>query len=273
MTRAGSATHVGGDRTQPTHVPRRCAPPQTTPLSCPVLLNHNRSRILTFLPSQPQPTSPTATLAATATSFSSLATTIPTAAANCRPIAPLQRSSAAHACNPCPLLPIVGPMLLSSAHLSPVTPSHALRYCPVALSRTPSFLICHRPTLLILLLYVDQPSAEHNQHCCSFHSSRSALFLHCCRPPPFEAPTTSLPCCSPPARRSSRRRCLFPGRYCPRCRSRFQPHPLPLHVLAATTIAPCSSLGCRSNRCPSLPLPPLTTTTASPSPTSFSTYW
>ncbi|RWW72906.1 hypothetical protein BHE74_00019250, partial [Ensete ventricosum] len=47
----------------------------------------------------------------------------------------------------------------------------------------------------------------------------------------------------------------------------------PLQLLIATAAAPCSSLGCRSNRCPSLPPPPLTTTTAPQSPTSFSTYW
>ncbi|RWW17202.1 hypothetical protein GW17_00018880 [Ensete ventricosum] len=46
----------------------------------------------------------------------------------------------------------------------------------------------------------------------------------------------------------------------------------PLHLLTATSTH-CSSPGCRNNRYPSLSPPSLATTTAPPSPTSFSTYW
>ncbi|RRT46412.1 hypothetical protein B296_00022439 [Ensete ventricosum] len=176
------------------------------------------------------------------------------------------------------LLPIVGPTLLSSAHLSPAAPSHSLRRCLAALNRYPSFLlICHRPTLLILLLSAGQLSSEHNQHRHSFRSNRPALFLHYYRPPPlnyqqqrcyFAAPhllgaphdadASSLTVATATA--SNRAPC---------CYTSLLP---PLHLLTATS-AHCSSLGCRNNRYPSLPPPSLATTTAPPSPTSFSTYW
>ncbi|RWW78643.1 hypothetical protein BHE74_00013131 [Ensete ventricosum] len=132
---------------------------------------------------------------------------------------------------------------------------------------------------MILLLSVGQSSVEHSQHRRSFRSNRPALFLQCYRPPSFEALTIApLPCCSLPVGCFSRHRCVLPYRCCPCCRSRFNRAPcrcislLPsLHLLTAA--APCSSLGCRNNRCPSQLPPPLATTTAPPSPSSFSIYW
>ncbi|RRT41631.1 hypothetical protein B296_00038261 [Ensete ventricosum] len=96
---------------------------------------------------------------------------------------------------------------------------------------------------------------------------------------PFEALTIApLPCYSPPVGCFSRHRCVLPYCCCPCCRSRFNRSPyrcislLPsLHLLTAA--APCSSLSCRSNRCPSELPPPLATTTIPPSPSSFSIYW
>ncbi|RRT44605.1 hypothetical protein B296_00040820 [Ensete ventricosum] len=151
----------------------------------------------------------------------------------------LPHSSVTVACHP-RLWPLSS--IHFNAHLSPATPSRA-----ASVSR------CHSPLALFSTPAVAASRCRSRFQPVVF---TAALFLHCCRPPPFEALTVvPLPCCSPPVGRSSRRRCC----------SRFQPRPLLLHLLTATfTIAtvvpPCHRY--RSNRCisllPSLPLPAAT---------------
>ncbi|RRT54361.1 hypothetical protein B296_00009342 [Ensete ventricosum] len=96
-------------------------------------------------------------------------------------------------------------------------------------------------------------------HCYSYFQPAFfivALFLHCCRAPPFEVPIAMLlRCCSPPVGHSSRCRCLLPCRCCPCYYSRFQLRPLSLHLHAATIAPPCHSLYLTRLPQQSLPLP------------------